>query len=403
MKATASYRFSAALQRFLSEVPRLRGGAVVRVEVDDAAGPERAQTLITVSWPGKRPRRWRFRGLPLDIADGDLAPIRRRLSGAPWWGGWFRQAAQFVGWWMGFTGFIAAGSPCPCCGQPSCVVGMGMASALGALAALTFTKLKTLGRHAGRLSARTCHVVRSRSPWRLIAVVFAAALGVIAFCYLSFFSEGSASLGSAALDVSPRATAASSITSHDAKMATDQIARKQGTESEPLRLSFDAFREVRIRENDDSANVWLPAAIDAAIGKRVELSGIGFYCLAGMHGEHVCGFVLLPPYAVSAGEVSAPNVQRQWAVLVKCSTASWVRLPDYPRPVRACVEGYLAFDEPNPGDYLFTVHATKVEVRPLDPGGLKADEGGPPCPRCGGRHPINPSSPPSCRGECRCP
>lgn len=338
---------------------------MVRVEVDDAAGPERAQTLVTVSWPGSRPRRWRFRGLPLDIADGDLAPIRRRLSGSPSLGDWFRQAAQFMGWWMGFTGFIAAGNTCPCCGQPSCVVGMGMASVLGALAALTFTKLKTFARNAGRLSARTCHVVRFRSPWRPIAVVFAAALGVIAFCYISLFQEGAASLGSAAPDESPRATAASSLAS-GAKMALDQISSERGTESETLRLSFDAFRDVRIRENDDSADVWLPAAIDAAIGKRVELSGIGFYCLAGMHGERVCGFVLLPPYAVAAGEVSAPNIQRQWAVLVKCSTASWARLPDYPRPVRACVEGYLAFDEPNPGDYLFTVHATKVEVQPLD-------------------------------------
>lgn len=240
----------------------------------------------------------------------------------------------------------------------------------------------------------------NRRIWGTAGAVLAVA--VLSILVISWMSAASSGGKSTPPPVLPAAEPSTGDTS--ASGPSDRRDRPaQAAEARALALDFRAFRDVRINENGGSDPVHLPAAVKNALGKHVQLEGIGFYYLAGMYDDRVCGFLLLPPFAVASGKTSAPDDQAQWSVLVECSRASWGQLPDYPRPVRARVEGTLVAGEPNLNGYLFTMHATRVDVQPLESEGLKSNEGGPPCPQCGLRHAPDPSSKPACCDGCRHP
>ena len=147
MGATASLRCSPALRRFLLEVPRNHEGTTVRVEVQGTGSKSAAHTVLTLAAPGRRERRCRIPRPPREVCDEELAPIRRSLVRRSRLSAWLGRASRFTGWWLGFTGFFAMGSTCPCCGQPGCVMGLGAASTLGAAAALLLSRLRSLSRY----------------------------------------------------------------------------------------------------------------------------------------------------------------------------------------------------------------------------------------------------------------
>lgn len=151
--ATAGFRCSPALRRFLIEIPRIHECTVVRVELKDAGSKSAAHTVLTLSSPNRRERRWRLSRPSHEVSTEDLAPIRRSLVCRSWFSAWLGRAFQLGGWWLGFTSFFAMGSTCPCCGQAGCPMGIGAAGTLGAVAALAFSKLKSLGRRRGSARA----------------------------------------------------------------------------------------------------------------------------------------------------------------------------------------------------------------------------------------------------------
>ena len=144
--ATAGLRCSPALRRFLIEMPRTHEGTVVCVELKDAGSKSAAHTVLTLASSDRRERRWRIPCPPHEITANDLAPIRRSLVCRSWLSAWLGRAFHIGGWWLGFTGLFAMGSICPCCGQAGCVMGIGAAGTLGAVATLVLAKLKSLGR-----------------------------------------------------------------------------------------------------------------------------------------------------------------------------------------------------------------------------------------------------------------
>jgi hypothetical protein len=390
MVAPDAFRCSPDLCKFLIAIPRTYAGGSVEVELERGGTSGAARTALTISVPDRGTRCFRIARPAHEVTDADLAPARRFLERRSRLAGWGARAAGLAGWWLGFTGLFAMGSICPCCGRADCVLGIGVAGTFGAIATLTLSKLKSLfGRNRSQADAAPVQRMPGRG-WRLAGfAVVAAMLGVLAVAWLRPTASG---------DNADRAQFVESSVE-----ATGQPGASGSQAPAPIALDFAAFRDVRLPNQNGVRELHLPWAVKDALGKRVRLRGIGFYYLAGMHGDRVCGFLLMPSFAVASGAASVPDDQPQWTILVECSRTSWARLTDYPRPVRAEVEGTLTFSGPNLNGCVFAIQAARIRVQPLGANGLSSDEGGPPCPRCGVRHALESAPGAGCCEGCRSP
>jgi hypothetical protein len=123
---------SDSLRRLMLEAIRSpRRAGITITPAGDGRGTE-----IRVNCDDGNVRRWTVRALPQSVSDRDLRPIRRfltrpqrRLSG------WLMLAPQLLGWSVGLTGFFAASTICPCCGQVGCALGVGTMGIMGGLTA----------------------------------------------------------------------------------------------------------------------------------------------------------------------------------------------------------------------------------------------------------------------------